>query len=179
MSLFECAGKGTLLVQSEDNSGEELLGCLSPWHVSQAPSFLQPDSGTWEPFRLNDAVNLLVSLAVVRRGQQGDNRSVSMHPLAQTWARIRQTPEQIAQSLRTTECVVALAEYESHPWRPWKDRFGPHVQRLIHTDGTLIEQAARSRHILQLCFQIACVLIEPHWTKTSKHFLRMYSTAWT
>lgn len=159
LGFFKSAVNGAERVQAANNPSEERLGCMNPWHVSQVPDFLKPESDlTWDSYRLNGALNLLVSLALVRRDGLDSNESMSMHPLTHAWARERQDSKLRNQSLRTSECVLALAKYGHDRWQPWWDRFGPHAQILIHADTHLGDQAAQSMCGLQMCYEIAQLL---------------------
>lgn len=158
LGFFDSAGRGAEEVQAENDPTEDRLGFLNPWHVSQAPNFLKSDSDTWERDRLNDALGLLVSLALVRRDQLDSNESISMHPLTHAWARDRQDLGLQKQSMHTTQCVLALAYYGDGSWQPWWDQFGPHVQMLLHFDTNLANQAAQSKYVLQTRVLIARLL---------------------
>lgn len=92
LGLLESAWEGASEAQQLDSSNSRYI-IMTRWHVSQVPELLWPYTGSWDRDRLFEAVNLLESLALVRRDEKAANPSISMHPLVHEWAAARQAPE--------------------------------------------------------------------------------------
>lgn len=157
LAVLQSAWKGALEARKIDTN-EQYIGHLTPQHAAQLPQYLSPESDTWDSFRLVQALDLLESLALVKRiDLEHGHSSVSMHPLTHSWATIRQTDEQARQSLLLSECIFALAVYSTRAlriWQPWCDHFRTHALRLLHSKAgpdSLIARAAESRYTLQIC----------------------------
>lgn len=133
---------------------------LTAWHVAQLPDLVRNERDEVK-FRITEAVSRLESLALVRTEQSGRAwKSVSMHPLVHGWAGDRQSQQEIKAVLRMTECIVALSYWALGDWRPYYIQLMPHLKQLVASDVDLVDDAAQSRCVLQVCVQIAWIY---HW----------------
>lgn len=134
---------------------EMFLEYLTAWHVARAPDLVrgEEDGGR---LRITEAVARLESLALVRTDRSARAwKSVSMHPLVHGWAGDRRSKWDQKEALRMTECTVALSYFGFRVWRPYHRQFAPHLKRLVDRDKWLVDDAAKSRCVLQACVQIA------------------------
>lgn len=135
-------------------------GVLTAWHVAQVPDFIRTEKDNLK-FRVTEAVTRLESLALVRTDQSGCAwKSVSMHPLVHGWAGDHQSQHERKEALRMAECVIALSYFAPDSWRPYYRQFAPHLKLVVESDTQLVQDAARSRCILQACVHIAWIY---HW----------------
>lgn len=156
LAMLESAWKGAYRAH-RNSPKDERIRLLTPRHAAQLPLYLCPESDTWQPFRLRQALDRLESLALVRKVDLVHDNSVSMHPLTHEWANFRQTDEQ--SQLLQCVCAVALAVYSNNnQWLPWYNRFGTHLLRLVRADEHLLNRAAQTRGNLQVCYHIIDLL---------------------
>lgn len=111
MQLFEAAWKGAQRVRETSEKGRYKIRTPSQWHILQLPDFLQAGLDEWDAFRFQEAVNLLISLALVTRSKQNSLHTLSMHLLAQAWVKDRQNRTQKGKAWTTTGSVIALSFY--------------------------------------------------------------------
>ncbi|KAI0886308.1 TPR-like protein [Annulohypoxylon maeteangense] len=147
---------------------------LTNEHVSQLPDFLECHSHTWDQSRLLKAANLLESLALIRKSGDGDQLTISMHPLIHSWINLRQEPAQEEESLRMAQCIIALSQYYQPDWQPYRNRIGVHVlsvlQRSSLTHGW-------ERHLLVPVYvHIAWLLHELRYDQKLEELLRYIFT---
>ncbi|KAI1397445.1 TPR-like protein [Hypoxylon fuscum] len=129
LDLFQNAWNGAQKVLNYP--ANDAIDDLTNWHVSQLPDFLESHSQTWDPFRMSEALNLLESLALIKRSNTDGCQAISMHPLAHSWINLRQNPTQRDDSLRKSQCIIALFRYYQPEWRPYRNRIGPHLLSLL------------------------------------------------
>ncbi|KAG4219616.1 hypothetical protein PC116_g31905 [Phytophthora cactorum] len=98
LDVFQAAWNGAQKVRdeagAEDEDGDDrvdYLNYLTDEHVSQLPEFLEPHSRTWDTYRMSKAIDLLESLALIRKSHIYKCDTVSMHPLVHSWINLRQT----------------------------------------------------------------------------------------
>lgn len=128
---------------------------LTAWHVAQVPEFIRNETDDVK-FRIAEAVARLESLALVRTDRSAHAwKSVSMHPLVHGWAGDRRSQQEQKEALRMTECIVALSEFAFGTWREYYQQFTTHLKLLIESDKELVDGAAQSRCVLQVCVRIA------------------------
>lgn len=174
LDVLQAAWKGARKVLSQPNPEDESILYMNIWHGSMLPEFLRSSQADiWDPFRQYQAVNRLKSLALIRGDSVTNKATISMHPLAHTWAKARQTPEQRKRAVWTALCVVALAKYEAKgEWRPWKARFSSHLLPLVQAGCLFTGHEAQSEHILQACHQIAWLFDDLHLEQDGEQFLK-------
>lgn len=172
LAVLQDAWNGAQDVRERGDEEQETIDSMAMYHVDQLPDFLCLDSDTWQTFRLTRALNLLGSLALVRKYDLDHNPLVSMHPLTHSWASIRQTSEQKAHSLLAAECVVSLATFISGgSWRLWKDGFGSHLLHLLRAEKNMANRVAESRNVLQVCIQTSHLLSYLHFDRDLDHLV--------
>ncbi|KFY76048.1 hypothetical protein V498_09778 [Pseudogymnoascus sp. VKM F-4517 (FW-2822)] len=118
LQMFENAWKRSKKVIDVSDTGTD-LSSLCRWHALQLPELMAVEANEWDPYRLNKAIYLLVSLSfLVRNNPAGEPPTLSMHPLAHAWAKDRQELAQQGQTWMSTACIFALSfttdEYSSH-----------------------------------------------------------------
>ncbi|KAJ0108751.1 hypothetical protein J7T55_011242 [Diaporthe amygdali] len=134
-------------------------GWLTAWHVAQVPDLVRTEKDNAR-FRITEAVARLEALALVKTDspvRTGVWKFVSMHPLVHGWARDRHRGEKKKAALRMSQCIVALGIYGCRGWRPYHIQFRTHLWQLVDSDADLVDDAAQSRRILQMCVSIAWV----------------------
>ena len=85
---------------------------LSELQISRLPiSLMQRNDIATEifPWHLRKALNLLESYSIIKTSGIGENLSISMHPLAHTWTRIRQRLASQKEGWRAAGSVIALS----------------------------------------------------------------------
>lgn len=161
LDILVDAWQGAKEALASPSKWEQYSHVLTAWHVAQLPDFVKAEGENEVKFRITEAVARLESLALVRTDTSARaGKSVSMHPLVHNWASDRQGEEEKKHSLRMTECVVALSQFAFQDWRPYYHQFATHLKLMVESDAELVDNAARSRHILQACVQIAWAC---HW----------------
>ncbi|KAI1770819.1 TPR-like protein [Hypoxylon cercidicola] len=138
LDLLEDAWKGAQRVRTKPKS--DAIDRLTDWHVSQLPDFLASPGDTWDPFRMLEALNLLESLALVKKSNINGGWTVSMHPLTHSWMNLRQSPAQREESLRKGQCIIALSRYYQSKWRPYRDRIGLHLLSVLEQSSLAQER---------------------------------------
>ncbi|KAI1211995.1 TPR-like protein [Annulohypoxylon truncatum] len=138
LDLFKGSWTGAQNVQKYPG---DKISDLTNEHVSQLPDFLEPHSHTWDAFRMSEAVNLLESLALIRKSNTDGKLTVSMHPLIHSWINLRQDAIQRDESLFKSQCIIALSRYYQPYWEPYQYHIGLHIlsvlQRSSLTHGGL------------------------------------------
>ncbi|KFX97135.1 hypothetical protein V490_02942 [Pseudogymnoascus sp. VKM F-3557] len=112
LRMFEDAWKRSRgVLEVSDTEADTRTLCR--WHALQLPEFMEIEADEWDPYRLNKATDLLVSLSLVVRGNPaGGSPSLSMHPLAHAWAKDRQELGQQHKAWISAACIVALSIYD-------------------------------------------------------------------
>ena len=98
------------VVSSELNAdGEEYIGMLSPWHVSNLPTFMEngSDDITLYKIRFRRARSLLTSLSLV--AFESDRGTTRMHPVSHFWSRDRLQKHEKSNVGITGLCVLSLS----------------------------------------------------------------------
>ncbi|XDG07755.1 hypothetical protein ABKA04_007370 [Annulohypoxylon sp. FPYF3050] len=70
LDIFERAHNGAQIVREYPKLNK--IDCLTDEHVSQIPDFLEPRNNKWDSYRLSEAIKLLESLALIRKGKVRD-----------------------------------------------------------------------------------------------------------
>lgn len=127
LQMFEYAwGRARKAIKVSDS--ESTIETVCQWHALQLPEFMEVEANEWDPYRLNKATYLLVSLSfVVRRNSPGRSPSLSMHPLAHAWAKDRQDLSQQHKTWISAACIISLPVYD---YNGSKDPV-PHIQSLL------------------------------------------------
>ena len=112
LQMFEYAwGRSRKAIKVSD--AEPNIETVCQWHALQLPEFMEVESNEWDPYRLDKASYLLVSLSfVVRNNSAGGSPSLSMHPLAHAWAKDRQDLGQQHKTWISAGCIAALSIYD-------------------------------------------------------------------
>jgi Flp pilus assembly protein TadD len=168
--LFEDSWKGAKYAR-QTAEGNENIDQLSKSHVSQLPQFIPVDLHRWEPFRLRKAQAQLQSLALLRKGKEGDSATVLMHSLTHTWTNIRQNQVRKRQSWRVTGCILALSYYGYSAWRPYRTHLDVHLQSFFNADSREIISSG-SMEVNQMLFQCGWLLDQLRMDSTLQELLR-------
>jgi hypothetical protein len=78
--VFEAAWEGARKVYALGEDNNDDLDGLTKWHTSLLPSFIQPESEEWDPYRIIEASHLLASLSLIVEHKLDNTTTVSMHP---------------------------------------------------------------------------------------------------
>jgi Tetratricopeptide repeat len=132
LSLFEAAWKGAKSVplDMDDNTEDDGVLLLTPWHVAHLPPLLVITSDAWDSFRLVEAVYLLKAFSLVSTDSNDGHLTVSMHPLIHAWARDRQDHTGQHESWLQMGCVMALACGEEALWKVRERLLQSHAEAL-------------------------------------------------
>lgn len=155
--VFEDAWMGCQRVR-ENHRQEETISVPSRWHITQLPDFLQPELDKWDPFRLQKAQNLLLSLALINRTLDKGFISISMHPLIHAWIRERQDTTPADKNWITASSILALSYFGCQTWRPYYTHLGPHLQSILATKVTNMQTDSGPSVLLQMFFQCGWLL---------------------
>lgn len=114
------------------NSDTEVWECLSHWHRQALPPFVTVASRSWDPFRMQSAVNKLYSLALLNRthGDDEEFETLSSHPLVHSWARIRQQKNVRDESWIQAGSVIAHA-WKRHSYRSFEGQISAHIESFL------------------------------------------------
>lgn len=104
-SIFEAAWIGARAVLSCSSGSPDQYINLSRWHLDHSIPLLQPYTKNWDAYRLVSAMSILASLSLITITGGADCGTVSMHPLAHSWARERQVDK------RSTNWLMAGATF--------------------------------------------------------------------
>lgn len=156
VDLFQDAWQGARKAQSIPEDDEKLDN-LSQWHVAQLPSWIDAQKDTWDEARLDEALNELISLALVKRSTAGGDTTVSLHPLIHSWVAIRQDETHRRSSIQSSACTIALTQFSQTKWQSHFERLGPHITTLIAAPSLVINKQTSTK-ILQVLLQISVLL---------------------
>ncbi|PNP48570.1 hypothetical protein THARTR1_10309 [Trichoderma harzianum] len=156
VDFFQDAWRGARKAQSIPED-DETLDNLSQWHVAQLPAWIDVQKDKWDETRLDQAVNELVSLALVKRSTAGSDTTVSLHPLIHSWVAIRQDETHQRSSIQSSACIIALTQFSQTKWQSHFERLGPHITTLIAAPSLAIGKQTSTK-ILQAFLQISISL---------------------
>ncbi|PKK47161.1 hypothetical protein CI102_10182, partial [Trichoderma harzianum] len=156
VDFFQHAWRGARKAQSIPEDDDKLDN-LSQWHVAQLPSWINAQKHKWDEARLDQALNELVSLALVKRSTAGSDATVSLHPLIHGWVAIRQDETHRRSSIQSSACIIALTQFSQTKWQSHFERLGPHITTLIAAPSLAIGKES-SAHMLQVLLQICISL---------------------
>jgi hypothetical protein len=140
LGVFEDTWRGARCVlesvPAETDGTEEphVMIVLGRWHVTQLPRIVDTEADEWDDYRLKNASKRLVSLSLVARhapNDGGGDGGLSMHPLADVWAKDRLEKEQQQQAWIMAGCVLALSHRQTDLWRVCEKDLRPHVQSFL------------------------------------------------
>ncbi|KAI1807579.1 TPR-like protein [Daldinia bambusicola] len=171
LDLLHDAWNGVQKLRKQDRGDDDdYLKYLTDEHVSQLPDFLESHSDTWNPFRMLQAVDLLESLALIRRSNINKYGTLSMHPLVHSWINLRQTQTQREESLDKGLCIFALSTYYQYDdWRAYRDRIGPHL--LPFLEPSSLTQKRLRGYLLPAYVQIGWLLDNLRYDQKLKELL--------
>jgi tetratricopeptide (TPR) repeat protein len=129
LPLFEAGWKGAQTI-SPNETGEDNLTRLTPWHVSHLLPLIQAGADRWDSFRLIEALHLLQAFSLLSTDSIEGFLNVSMHPLIHAWARDRLSPKQQHESWVTAGCLVAISCNKTALWQKHSRQLQPHLQTL-------------------------------------------------
>ncbi|KAI1470948.1 uncharacterized protein F4812DRAFT_419582 [Daldinia caldariorum] len=167
-------GAQELREEDRDDDDDDYLKYLTDEHVSQLPDFLEPHSDTWGSFRMLQAVNLLESLALIRKSNIDKCDTVSMHPLVHSWINLRQTQTEREESLDKGLCIFALSFYCQRHWQPYRDRIGPHL--LPFLEPSSLTQKRLHGYLLPAYVQIGWLLDRLRYDQKLEELLKYIFT---
>ncbi|KAI0897443.1 TPR-like protein [Annulohypoxylon nitens] len=153
LDIFKGAHNGAQFVQQTDRKYDS-INYLTDEHVSHLPDFLQPHNDDWDWHRISKAVTLLESLALIKKDKIRDCSVISMHPLTHSWINLRQTEDE---SLRQSQCIIALSQYRQLDWQPYKYHVGVHVLSLLERSMEATDQGL-CNFLLRVYVQIGWLL---------------------
>ncbi|KAA6409764.1 MAG: kinesin light chain 1 [Lasallia pustulata] len=156
VQLFKDAWEGCRRVYEKGDEKSVKIDALSEDHVSQLPGFIAGDFGKWDSFRVMEAIQLLISLALVTA--EHDTGVLSMHPLTHVWAKGRQRSERQGRAFRATGSIVALSYYGSQDWRLYEKQL--HLHTLSYLDAVTGQDGFNEAEptTRQILFQCALAL---------------------
>lgn len=156
LDIFADAWKGAKKASRTPKHKEKRSEMLNSWHVARLPHLLRQKQEDVK-FRISEAVARLESLALVRTdpARMGIWKCVSIHPLVHGWVGDRYGEREKKKITRTTICIVALSKYGNSQWTPYTNHLGRHLKAMGNFDSNLVDGAAKTRCILQVCVQFA------------------------
>ncbi|KAI1482378.1 TPR-like protein [Daldinia eschscholtzii] len=174
LDVFQDAWNGAQEVRDEaegevEDDRVDYLNYLTDKHVSQLPDFLESHRDTWDAYRMSQAVDLLESLALIRKSSIYKCDTVSMHPLVHSWINLRQTQTEREEYLDRGLCIFALSRYYQADWRPYRSCIGPHVLSLLEP-GSFTQKALRD-YLLAIYVQIGWLLDELRYDRELEELL--------
>ncbi|KAK5069263.1 hypothetical protein LTR64_008443 [Lithohypha guttulata] len=131
--LFEAGWQGAQKVPSDlnDETEDEEVELLTPWHVAHLPAICDTAGETWDAYRLVEAVNLLKAFSLVSTDVQSDSMYVSLHALVHAWARDRQSQHDQQQAWLQIGCLAAVVLAYLDMTNDQKRRVQPHIEALV------------------------------------------------
>ncbi|KAJ4857261.1 tetratricopeptide repeat domain-containing protein [Trichoderma breve] len=156
LDFFQDAWRGARKAQSIPEDDEK-LGNLSQWHVARLPAWIDAQRDKWDEVRLDQALNELVSLALIKRSTAGSDATVSLHPLIHSWVAIRQDETHRRSSIQSSACIIALTQFSQTKWHSHFERLGPHIMTLTAAPSLAINKQTSTK-ILQVLLQISISL---------------------
>lgn len=135
--VFEAAWEGARKVYALNDDNDDDLDGLTRWHTSLLPSFIQPESTEWDAYRIVEASHLLASLSLVVEHKLENSTTVSMHPLAHSWAKERQTMEAQNRAWLSAGALIALASHSHlNIWHLREEQLRPHLHAWLKQKET-------------------------------------------
>ena len=135
--VFEAAWEGAQIVYAFDGNNDDDVDGLTKWHTSLLPSFVQCESTEWDPYRVVEASHLLASLSLIIEHKLGNSTTVSMHPLAHSWAKERQATEDQNRAWLSAGALIALASHSQDKlWHLREEQLRPHLHAWLKQKET-------------------------------------------
>ncbi|KAL5086823.1 hypothetical protein Trisim1_008735 [Trichoderma cf. simile WF8] len=156
LGFFQDAWRGARKAQSIPEDDEK-LGNLSQWHVARLPAWIDAQRDKWDEVRFDQALNELVSLALIKRSTAGSDATVSLHPLIHSWVAIRQDETHRRSSIQSSACIIALTQFSQPKWHSHFERLGPHIRTLTAAPSLAINKQTSTK-MLQVLLQISISL---------------------
>ncbi|RMZ89045.1 hypothetical protein DV736_g3719, partial [Chaetothyriales sp. CBS 134916] len=136
LPLFEAGwcGAQSVPVDMDDNTEDNDVLILTPWHIAHLPSLVDITGDEWDSYRLVEAVQLLKAFSLVSTDSQNNHLSVSMHPLIHAWARDRQEKDKKHKSWLQMGCLMAMGSSDRMVWKKHERQLQPHIEALVEWD---------------------------------------------
>ena len=124
-----------ILVSSDLNAdGEEDIENLSPWHVSNLPTFMMSHLGdiNLQKLRFRKARSLLVSLSLV--AFDCDRGTTHMHPVSHFWSRDRLQKQETSIAGINGLCVLSLSMKDpyTYDFDQLRSQLQPHIESIAY-----------------------------------------------
>ncbi|KAM0799817.1 hypothetical protein BDR22DRAFT_854308 [Usnea florida] len=124
----------TLVSSDLNEDGEEYIGNLSPWHVSNLPTFMNDGSDDIELYKLRfrKARSLLVSLSLV--AFDSDGGATHMHPVSHFWSRDRLQKQEKWKAGINGLCVLSLSLKDpyTYDFDQLRSQLQPHIESIAY-----------------------------------------------
>ncbi|KAL4885234.1 hypothetical protein BJY04DRAFT_214571 [Aspergillus karnatakaensis] len=162
ISFFEVVYEYSRDVLPHDHEDKERISRLTTWHVIQLPGFLRENLGDWDSFRLDEAISVLASCALITRTDTG----ISMHPLVHAWAKDRLTHEELEAAWISAGSAFAILAHRATATFAWMPSFFythqndlmAHLSTLMSHGEALKKTRAPSRAVAQIEYRCCLVL---------------------
>ncbi|KAI1089378.1 hypothetical protein F5B19DRAFT_380584 [Rostrohypoxylon terebratum] len=98
-----------------------------------------------------------------------------MHPLTHTWINLRQSQATKDESLRKSQCIIALSRYYQAEWQPYRYHVGLHILSLLDRSrqANQANQANRglSDFLLRVYVRIGCLLLDLRYDQKAEELM--------
>lgn len=131
LEIFQDTWKGARCILEDDDDQRDEAGTLRQWHVCQLPEFIPTQADKWDYQRLDNAINLLTSLSLLKRGLVDGVEGLSFHPLVHEWARDRLHQEQQQTAWVRAGCILALSWNQSETRKEYESHLRPHLHAFL------------------------------------------------
>jgi tetratricopeptide (TPR) repeat protein len=159
LQIFEEGWKGCKEI-SQASDKTRGIDEFSRDHVSQLPSFMDPEEDEWDCFRLTEASSLLVSLSLATRHDLDSGVILSMHPLTHAWAKDRQDPMCQGVAWIATGCILGFSRFNTRLWQTQERSLLPHVLSYLDIKVKKVFDLASKAVITSIFLKCARALLD-------------------
>ncbi|TKX27588.1 tetratricopeptide repeat-containing protein 2 [Elsinoe australis] len=148
MTTFEAAWEGARKTAESEGTTEDLES-LTLWHINNLPSIIEHEEPFWDPYRLREAIEKLISMALLSEDEKEDCVILSMHPLVHAWAREHQGHSDRLSSWTTALCTLALSYETDSVGSTYARQVQAHILALFDVPMEDIFNGRPRRQVLQ------------------------------
>ena len=159
LQIFEEGWKGCKVI-SQASDKTRGIDEFSRDHVSQLPSFMDPEEDEWDCFRLTEASSLLASLSLATRHDLDSGVILSMHTLTHAWAKDRQDPVCQGVAWITTGCILGFSRFNTRLWQTQERLLLPHVLSYLDIKVKKVFDSASKAVITSIFLKCARALLD-------------------
>ncbi|KAL1633172.1 hypothetical protein SLS56_003035 [Neofusicoccum ribis] len=160
--IFEKAWEGAREVNRRLHEGEDdpYIDGILRVHTDQVFEMFPAETEEWDPVRLESALRLLSSFSLVTQTKVKNGvKVVSMHPLAHSWAKDRQSMEQQGLAWFITGSAIILSyAVDITTWGDCELLLRPHIKAFIENGADTQNWSNAAMAVLQIDFCCAKIL---------------------